>query len=146
MITSSTKESTMNAKNKIRNQGFTLIEIMIVVAIVGILAAIAIPNYTDYVRRGRAAEATSDLANARVRMEQYYQDHRTYVDAPCPANGRFFTYACTDLDTTTYTITAAGIGDMDNFEFTINQANQRTSIFDGTTGGTCWLTNRGGTC
>ena len=106
--------------------------------------SIAMPAYTDHVRRGKATEATSELANARARMEQYFQDSPTYVGAPCPVAGQNFTYTCVS-DATTYTITASGGGDMSNFSFTINDANFKTSIFDGTAGD-CWLTKKGGTC
>ncbi|NOT68418.1 MAG: prepilin-type N-terminal cleavage/methylation domain-containing protein [Methylophilaceae bacterium] len=140
----------MNAKTKTPSQGFTLIELMIVVAIIGILAAIALPNYADYVKRGKAAEATSMLADLRVKMEQYYQDNRTYVGGPCaPTNGaKYFTYTCNPAATaTTYTITATNAAaDMSGFAFSINQDNTKTSTFDGTTGATCWLTSKGGTC
>ena len=64
-----------------RHQGFTLIELMIAVAIVAILSAIAIPSYTEYVQRSRIIEATSTLSSMRVKMEQYFQDNRSYVNA-----------------------------------------------------------------
>lgn len=131
-----------------RHKGFTLIELMIVVAIIGLLASIAIPAYQDYVKKGKAAEATSALADARVKMEQFFQDNRTYEDGPCTtlAAGKYFSYDCGAPDATTYTITATGLDDMDNFEFTIDQDNARSSKYDGTVGGTCWLTNKSGTC
>lgn len=64
-----------------RSRGFTLIELMIVVAIIGILAGIAVPQYNDYVRKAQMAEATSGLVQLRVRLEQYYQDNRNYGSA-----------------------------------------------------------------
>ena len=64
-----------------RPRGFTLIELMIAVAIIAILAAIAIPSYSDYVRRSRITEAMSALSGMRVKMEQYFQDNRTYAGA-----------------------------------------------------------------
>lgn len=119
---------------------------MAVVAIIGIIAAIAMPGYTDYVKRGKAAEATSDLANGRVKMEQFFQDNRTYANGPCPASGKYFTYAC-DSDATTYTITATNReSDMTGFSFSIDQNNAKTSTFDGATGATCWLTSKNGSC
>ncbi len=136
-------------------KGFTLIELMITVAVIGILAAIAYPNYTDYVKRGKAAEATSTLADMRNRMEQYFQDNKTYLDAggstaPCAATGaiKYFTYACSTQTATTYTLTATPVvgQGMDNFSFSINQDNLKKSTFDGTDGPNCWLNKKGGTC
>ncbi|HAF00275.1 MAG TPA: pilus assembly protein PilE, partial [Methylophilaceae bacterium] len=68
----------MNVR-KINQKGFTLLELMIVVAIVGILASIAIPAYQDYVKKGKAAEAPGALADLRVKMEQCFQDNRDYT-------------------------------------------------------------------
>jgi len=138
-----------------KNQGFTLIEIMIVVAIIGIIAAIALPGYTNYVRRAKAAEATSTLADLKIKMEQYFQDNRTYVNtggltAPCaPPAGtvKFFAYTCSAQSATAFTLVADPLAtDMAGFQFTINQAGLKTSKFGGTTGSTCWLTSKGGTC
>ncbi|QIR15196.1 type IV pilin protein [Shewanella aestuarii] len=61
-------------------QGFTLIEVMITVVIVGILASIAYPNYTQYVARGARADALAGLMNVSNLQEQYYLDHRAYTD------------------------------------------------------------------
>ena len=90
-----------------RFAGFTLIEVMVVVAIVGILATVGYPAYTDYLRRGKIAEAVSTLAEARAKLEQYFLDNRTYVGAdgatspatrPCSTAGKKnFTYACANL-------------------------------------------------
>src|SRR4051812_25565453 len=95
-------------------KGFTLIEVMITVVIVAILAAIAVPNYRDYVTRGRVVEATSALSDTRVKMEQYFQDNRAYpagcttgvpaatqVQVPAPQS---FDIACGNLTASTYTV------------------------------------------
>ncbi len=139
-------------KNWTRSKGFTLIELMIVVAIIGILASIALPSYTDYVKRGKAAEATSKLADLRIKMEQSFQDNRFYTCPSAAALGsgaKYFTYSCAlDADANIgYILSAAPAGsDMTGFAFSINGANTKTSTFDGTTGGTCWLTSKGGSC
>lgn len=131
-------------------KGFTLIEVMIVVAIIGILASIAIPAYDGYIESGMASEATATLANLRIQMEQCYQDDRDYTNcaANCaPASSQNFNFACSSTpDIDSYTITATGTGDMSNFSFSIDQDNVKNSSFDGTTGSGCWLTSKTGSC
>ncbi len=64
-------------------RGFSLIELMIVVAVDAILSAVAIPSYRDYTIRAQLVEAINSLADMRVRMEQFYADNRTYGAAAC---------------------------------------------------------------
>lgn len=140
-----------------RTAGFTLIEVMITVAIVGILAAVAIPAYSDYVTRGKIPEATSALAGMRINLEQYYQDNRSYASAAggcgvASPSSQNFTYAC-NLGATdqSYTVTATGVAGrgMDGFVYTINHAGARTSTMSTKWGGAtanCWVTQKGGGC
>lgn len=131
-------------------RGFTLIELMIVVAIVAILASVALPSYQEHIRRTKVQEATSNLAAERIGMEQFFQDNRTYVGAvlKVPAT-KYWTYAFTVGPTaTTYTITAspaAGSG-MSGYQYTVDQNNTKTSVAAGTVGASCWLDKKGGTC
>lgn len=60
-------------------KGFTLIELLVVVAIIGILAAIAIPQFAEYRRRAFDARAQSDLRNAMTAEEAYFVDHEEYT-------------------------------------------------------------------
>ncbi|UCE35833.1 MAG: prepilin-type N-terminal cleavage/methylation domain-containing protein [Deltaproteobacteria bacterium] len=60
-------------------KGFTLIELMIVIAIIGILAAIAIPQFSAYRKRSYNSSATADLRNAATAQEAYYVDEETYT-------------------------------------------------------------------
>jgi type IV pilus assembly protein PilE len=62
-----------------RAKGFTLIELLIVVAIIGILSAIAVPKYQDYVLKGRRAAAQAFLLQAAQRQQQYFLDNRAYA-------------------------------------------------------------------
>jgi type IV pilus assembly protein PilE len=139
------------------SQGFTLIEVMITVAIIGILAAVALPSYTDYVRRGKLQEAFAEMATARVKLEQHYQDTRGYgtagascnTEAALPASTKYFDYTCTVGATNqTYAITAEGKADIDGYDFTLNQANaQGTTNFKGVAvNKTCWITKASESC
>ena len=66
--------------NRIRNRkGFTLIELLIVVAIIGILAAVAIPQFAAYRMRGYNSAATSDLRNFKTSLEGYFSDNQSYT-------------------------------------------------------------------
>ena len=114
--------------------GFTLIEVMVVVAVLGILAAIGIPNYSRYVTRGNLVEAGNALAEYRVRMEQFYQDNRTYQNAggacgqAVPAGLTSFGVACVITAAgQAFTATATGAGSTAGFVYTINQANVRAT-------------------
>jgi type IV pilus assembly protein PilE len=138
----------MNAMQK----GFTLIELMIAVVVIGILASIAIPQYSDYVTRGKLQEGTSRLADLRVQMERFYQDNRTYAGGPCTtaASTANFTYTCTGLSTTAYTITATGLNGISAFAYTIDQTNTKATTATktgwGTTTTACWQVRKGGSC
>jgi prepilin-type N-terminal cleavage/methylation domain-containing protein len=140
------------------SQGFTLIELMIVVAIVAILTTIAYPNYRDYVIRGQLVDATQGLAAVRANMERFFQDNRSYTTVgtfvpPCTATvitaGKF-NITCVS-DATTFTATAVGAAPpLSGFSFTVDQNNvQQTvvtspapSTFSSCT--TAWVTKTGG--
>mgnify|MGYP000055861877 FL=1 len=145
--------------------GFTLIELMVAVAIIAILSAIALPSYNEYVIRGRLTEATAALADLRVKLEQYYQDNRHYsstatacpgVAMPTTPAVKHFAFTCNWTTGNTnqfFTVTASnvanqGLGAAGSYAFTINQANVRaTTAFPGATvPKSCWISKKGESC
>ncbi len=141
-------------------RGFTLIEVLITMAIVGILTAIALPVYRNYELRSELISGTNQLSTERTLMEQFYQDNRTYVGGPCStaqsvgSSGAKFNVSCVATPTATaYTITATGTGAVAGFTFTIDQnGNQTTTSLPADWGGapaspyTCWIMAKGAQC
>ncbi len=143
--------------------GFTLIELMMVVAILAILAAVALPSYSEYVTRSRLMDAHTRLGDLRIQMEKYFQDNRTYLNgAVCgiegaglalnTANadaGRSFDYTCAAPTAATYTLTATGRAarGMTGFTFTVTEANVKASSGPaGWTAAACWFVRKDGSC
>ena len=134
-------------------KGFTLIELMVSVAIVGILMAVAIPAYSDYVIRARLSEAFTALGGAQPAAEQFWSNNRTYVGfgaaSSFPASTPNFAYSLSGATASAYTLTATGTGKMAGFIYTIDQSGAHA-----TTGspagwgvsGTCWVDHKGGAC
>ncbi len=94
-----------------RSPGFSLLELMIVVAIVGILAAVAYPSYQTYLRRSNAAAAQGFMLNVAQREEQYLLDARQY--AVITTNAEFGTLLSVSVPTEVskfYTVRVANVG------------------------------------
>lgn len=132
-----------------RQQGFTIIELMIVVVVIAVLSAIALPSYSDYVTRSKFAEAHAHLADLRVKMEQYYLDNRRYSsnagggtcgiaggNAPTTQGTKYFDFTCASSSATAagdqaYVLTATGKSGegLSGIAFSIDQANaKRTTV------------------
>jgi type IV pilus assembly protein PilE len=141
-------------------KGFTLVELMVVVAIVAILAAIAIPQYSDYVLRSKVAEAPGILGGQRIKLEQFFQDNRTYAGGgapwacgtPAPSAGdtKYFTYSCNGT-ATTYTITATGVAAQGTggFTYSVTETNTKSTTIASPSpwpAGTqpCWMLSQSG--
>jgi len=136
--------------NTARERGFTLIELMIVVVIAGILGAVAIPAYTNYVLRARLADAYSGLGTVQTAAEEYWSNNRTYVGFNrLPATSANFSYSLTSATPSAYVVTAAGRGPAQGFSFTIDQNGTRTTPAAPTgwaTSPSCWIDRKDGRC
>ncbi|MDC8759987.1 type IV pilin protein [Janthinobacterium fluminis] len=138
---------------KYGERGFTLMEVLITLAIVGIMTAVALPMYTDYVLRGRLTEAFSALAAAQPSAEQYWSNGRTFVGFGVvnglPPNTDNFGYALSAASASAYTITATGTNSARGFVFTIDQNGARATTAAPTgwvTNAACWVDHKEGTC
>jgi len=134
-----------------RNKGFTLIEVMVTVAVIGILASIALPSYSEYIFRSRVPAMMDGLGAFGARMEQRYQDVGNYgTDACAVADQSLERFSVTCALTNAgqgFTATATGTGALDGVEFSLDQNGTRQTVKHpkGVPGQACWTT-RGKTC
>ena len=133
-------------------RGFTLIELMVATAVTAILAAVALPSYTQYVQRSRVPPALDGLSSYAVRMEQRFQDVGNYTNAGAcavavPTVANFAVTCVISGGGTGFTATATGSGPMAGYTYTINQQGARNTTAHprGTPATACWTT-RGSTC
>ena len=135
-----------------RTRGFTLIEVVITLAIVAILSAIAMPAYTAYMQRSRVPAALDALGALATRLEQRYQDTGSYANgdacgATLPTTEHFSISCELSDDGQGFTATATGSGPVDGFGYSINHQGVRvtTAHPNGTPGTNCW-SMKGGVC
>lgn len=120
----------------LRHAGFTLIELMIALAVVAILAGIAIPEYSSQVLRSQLSAATGSLKEVRARMEQRYADNRAYTDvAGACAIPNFldldsgFNFTCVPANAgQSFVFTATGTGRAVGFVYSIDEAGIERTI------------------
>jgi len=158
-----------------RQQGFTIIELMIVVVVIAVLSAIALPSYTDYITRSKFAEAYAHLADLRVKMEQYYLDNRRYSsnagggtcgipggNTPTTQGTKYFDFTCASATPNTagdqeYTLTAAGkvSEGLSGISFSVDVSNsKRTTVAAATpmadkgyaSNAGCWIRKKPSQC
>jgi type IV pilus assembly protein PilE len=158
-----------------RARGFTIIELLIAVTIIAVLVAIALPSYTDYVTRSKFTEAWAQLADLRVKMEQYYLDNRRYStnagggtcgvpggNTPTTQGTKYFDFVCASGTPTAagdqaYTLSARGKAAeaLTGIEFTIDQSNTKaTNLTSGSMMATkgytantgCWIRKKPNQC
>lgn len=132
-----------------RQRGFTLIELMIVVAVIAVLATIAIPSYQNYADRTRRADAQSDmlelaqaLERGRINTNEYASDiaNLPFQQSPQSGNGVFYLFSLNST-ATTFTLTATPQNRQTNDRcgtLTLDQAGRRTATLDGAAVTDCW--------
>ena len=132
-----------------RYQGFTLIELLITVAIIGILAAIAIPMYSDYVTRSRRADGQAKLMQVAQDLERCYTQYSKYNDGNCSvfastviSDQGFYVISASgsDLTESTFTLTATAqsdqAGDTDCATLTLTHLGEQSATGDDPN--SCW--------
>ena len=138
-------------KRFLNNAGFTLLELIIAIAILSIIVAVAAPSYSQYVQRGKIAEALATLGNLSTQMEKNYLDFRQYTgsDGNCAVgalNTENFDYTCASSGQD-YTWTATSSDG--KYIFSVNNNfNKVTLAFGGNTMSSvdCWMISEDGTC
>ena len=149
-----TEDSELHAKPSRRIAGLTLIELMVVLLIVGILAAVAVPSYRQYVIRAHRTEAKTALLRLAANQERHYLQNNTYTDdlallgfGTGASDNGVYTLSVPIADTTTYQAIAVptpggGLNDIDMSQdeacarLTIDAAGQRGAFPD--PDGICW--------
>lgn len=139
------------------SRGFTLIEIVVAVAIIATIAAFAAPSYTHFVVRGKLVEAAAVLPELAARLEKTYLDQRTYstdgascdVAMPAGSEAKYFSYSCAPLNNgREYLLTASsrdgvGLGGASDYVYTLHQSGARTTETyagqDLSNNNVCWL-------
>ena len=124
---------------KKNNRGFTLIELMIVIAIIGVLAAVGYPAYTSSVKKGNRADGIGGLLSLAGRMEEFYMNADTYVGAAVAnttSPDGLYTMSITTQTAFGYTLTATPVGaDTACGNLILNSLGQKT---DSAGSGNCW--------
>jgi|SRR5690554_1220448 len=113
--------------------GMTLIELMIVVAILGIIAAIAYPNFVNYVQQGRRADAMGELMKLQITQEEYRLRNASYAtidELGFTSSSEFYNFSVSNIAAETYTLTAtakgAQVADTACATMSINHNDQKT--------------------
>ena len=132
-------------------RGFTLVEMMIAVAIVALLATIAIPSYRQYVRRQALSQGVAALTELQVRMESYYQNTGAYGSAAAcgiaPGNVSNFSVTCTTSAGTGatpavaqgYTAVATGTAALvADVTYSVDAQGNKTTRYTGGATAACW--------
>ncbi len=129
-----------------KTSGFNLIELMIVVAVIGILAGIAYPSYEEQVRKARRTDAQTGLLELATLVEHFYTENNTYAGATTPAavggpstsREGFYTLSITNVSATTFTLNATPAPGGPQVGDTCGTLTLTHTNIKGPTPDTCW--------
>ena len=126
---------------RVKRSGFTLIELMVVIVVIGVLMGIAVPSYFEQVKRARRADAREALSDLATRQEQFFLDNKVYTNdvndlgRGASSVNDYYNIGIPVFTSTTYTLQATAVGtqvkDTDCPALTLDQAGVRSPL-------TCW--------
>jgi len=126
------------------NRGFTLVELLIVIAIIGIMAAVGYPSYMNSVKKSQCADGIDSLLSLAGRMEEFYMNDNTYANATVSntiSSEGLYTLAIDSADAFKYTISATPV-DTSQMTLTLDSLGQKGETSGGAPGGvvaaSCW--------
>lgn len=132
-------------------KGFTLIEVMIVVVLIGILTSVALPQYRQYVTRARLTEAISALSAVQTEAENFWPIKRTFVGFDrVPPNTANFDFTLDSATASAFKVVATGKDGAAGFVYTIDERGTRATTAAPPDylplSSTCWIDTKGGKC